>query len=55
MKYIGMIHFKDDQFDIATATTDAEIKQLGAADYEKYDEHHSVHFYRKPKRFKSTT
>ena len=52
MKYIGRIHFKDDRFDIATATTEDEIKQLGASGYEKYDEHNGVHFYRKPKRFK---
>jgi integrase len=53
MKYIGRIQFKDDGFDIATATTDDEIKQLGAAGFEKYDEHNGVHFYRKPKKFKA--
>ena len=52
MKYIGKLQFKDDRFEIATATTEEEIKQLGAAGYEKYDEHHGVHFYKKPKRFK---
>ena len=46
MKYIGRIHFKDDRFDIATATSEDEIKHLGASGYEKYDEHNGVHFYR---------
>jgi len=54
MKYIGRIQFNDDRFDTATATTDDEIKQLGASGYEKYDEHNGIHFYRKPKRFKVT-
>jgi integrase/predicted RNA-binding Zn-ribbon protein involved in translation (DUF1610 family) len=53
MKYIGRLQFKDDRFEIATATTDDEIKQLGSAGFEKYDEHNGVHFYRKPKKFKA--
>jgi len=51
MKYIHMIHFKDDEFEIATATTQEEIKELGAAGFEKYDQHQGMHFYRKPKKF----
>jgi hypothetical protein len=52
MKYIGRIQFKDDQFDVATATTEEEIKQLGACGFEKYDEHNGIHYYRTPKKFK---
>ena len=52
MKYIGRIQFKNDRFDIATATNEEEIKQLGATGFEKYDEHNGIHFYRKPKVFK---
>jgi integrase len=56
MKYIGMINFKEDQFETATATTAEEIKQLGQAGWVKYDEitinvNQQIHFYRKPKRF----
>jgi integrase len=55
MKYIGMIQFKDDQFETATATTQEEIQKLGVAGWNKYDEitfnGAQVHFYRKPKRF----
>jgi integrase len=55
MKYIGMIHFKDDQYETTTATTIEEISKLGVAGWNKYDEitinGMQVHFYRKPKRF----
>lgn len=57
MKYIGMIQFKDDQFETATATTLEEIQKLGQAGWAKYDEiainGMQVHFYRKPKRVSS--
>jgi integrase len=55
LKYIHTINFKEEDFDIATATTPEEIQQLGKAGWTKYDEltfggvH--MHFYRKPKRF----
>ena len=52
IKYIGRIQFKDDRFDIATATSEDEIKHIDANRYEKYDEHNGIHFYRKPKPFK---
>jgi hypothetical protein len=32
MKYIGMVHFKDDEFEVATATTIEEAENLGKAD-----------------------
>ncbi|MGB9854835.1 MAG: tyrosine-type recombinase/integrase [Candidatus Bathyarchaeales archaeon] len=55
MKYIGMINFKDDEFEVATATTDEEIKKLGAMGFVKYDERKIgetvVSYYRRPKRF----
>jgi integrase/predicted RNA-binding Zn-ribbon protein involved in translation (DUF1610 family) len=57
MKYIGMIQFKDDQFETTTATTVDEILKLGQAGWVKYDElkmgDTTVHCYRKPKRFSS--
>ncbi len=55
MKYIGMIQFKDDQFETTTATTVEDILKLGQAGWVKYDElainGTTIHCYRKPKRF----
>jgi hypothetical protein len=51
MKYIHMIAFKDDEFDVAAATTIEEIKQLLAAGFEKADVRNDIHVYRRPKRF----
>jgi integrase len=51
MKYIHTIQFKDEDFEIATATTTEEIKQLGQAGFVKYDEMNGIHFYRKPKKY----
>jgi hypothetical protein len=53
MKYIHTINFKDDDYEIATATTEEEVKQLGQAGFIKYDEMKGMHFYRKPKKFRS--
>jgi len=51
MKYIGMLQFKDDDFEVATATTVEEIKQLAQAGFQKFDELNGMHIFRKPKRF----
>jgi integrase len=55
MKYIGMIQFKEDQFETTTATTIEEIMKLGQAGWVKYDEvainASTIHCYKKPKRF----
>jgi len=51
MKYIGMLQFKDDDFEVATATTAEEIKQLAQAGFQKFDELNGMHVFRKPKRF----
>jgi hypothetical protein len=53
MKYIHAVTFKDDDYEIATATTTEEIKQLSIAGFVKYDEMNGVPFYRKPKKFRS--
>jgi integrase len=57
MKYIGMINFKDDQFETAHATTLEEIEKLRQAGWLKYDEitinGMQIHCYSKPKRFSS--
>jgi len=51
MKYIHTIQFKDEDYEIATAATEEEIKKLGQAGFQKYDEMNGIHFYRKPKKF----
>jgi hypothetical protein len=55
MKYIQMIHFGDKDFEVATATTPEEVKQLEMSGWVKYDEMTvngvTMHFYKKPKRF----
>jgi len=51
MKYIHPIQIRDDEFEIATATTPEEVKQLGQGGFVKFDEMNGIHFYRKPKRF----
>ena len=55
MKYIQMIHFSDKDFEVATATTPEEVKQLGMSGWIKYGEMAfngtTMYFYKKPKRF----
>jgi integrase len=51
MKYIHMLNLKDDEFDVATATTVEEIKQLAEAGFQKFDEINNIHIFRRPKRF----
>lgn len=53
MKYIHAVHFKNDDYEIATASTQEEIVELGKAGFTKYDEKNGVHFYRKLKKFRS--
>lgn len=55
MKYIHMIHIKDDKFDVATASTVDEVKQLASAGFEKVDEMLGIHVFRRPKRFNAVT
>ena len=52
MKYIVMIHFKDDEFDTATATTVDEAKEVLVARYDYITEKSSIMLLRKPKRLK---
>ena len=50
-----MIHFENNDFEVAIASTPDEIKQLGVDGWVKYDETSlngtQIHFYKKPKRF----
>jgi len=55
MKYVRRLklHLPED-FDVATATTDEEIKNMGMSGYQKYDERivgaTHISYYRRPKR-----
>jgi integrase len=55
MKYIQMLNLESDEFEVTSATTIDEIKNLGISGWIKYDEitvnGMQVHFYKKPKRF----
>lgn len=51
MKYIGMIHFKDNEFEVATATTVDEAKQVLSAGFDYVTENNGIMLFRRPKRF----
>ena len=51
MKYTQLVHFKDDEFDVATATTIKEAKPLAAAGFEYITEKSGIMLWRRPKRF----
>ena len=47
-----MVHFKDDEFDVATATTVEEAKELLAVGFDYIAEKDGIMLLRKPKRFR---
>ncbi|OGD46870.1 hypothetical protein A3K79_03845 [Candidatus Bathyarchaeota archaeon RBG_13_46_16b] len=51
MKYIGLIHFKDDEFEVATATTVEEAKQVLSAGFDYVTEKSGIMLFKRPKRF----
>jgi integrase len=51
MKYIGMINFKDDEFEVATATTVEEAKQVLSAGFDYVTEKNGIMLFKRPKRF----
>jgi integrase len=51
MKYIGLLQFKDEDYEVSTATTVEEIKQLAQAGFQKFDELNGIHVFRKPKKY----
>jgi len=42
MKYTQLVNFRDDHYEVTTATTEDEIKALGKAGFVKYDEHNGI-------------
>ncbi len=51
MKYIRMIHFEDNEFEVATATTVDEAKQILSAGFDYVTEKSGIMLFRRPKRF----
>ena len=51
MKYIGLVHFKDDEYEVTTATTVEEAKQVLSAGFNYVTEKNGIMLFRKPKRF----
>jgi len=51
MKCIGVIHFKDDEFEVTSGTTVEEAKQILSAGFDYVTERSGIMLFRKPKRF----
>jgi integrase len=51
MKYIGMISFKEDEFEVTTATTVDEAKKVLSAGFDYVTETNGIMLFRRPKRF----
>jgi len=49
---LALVHFKDDEFDVATAATVEEAKELLAGGFDYIAEKDGIMLFRKPKRFK---
>jgi len=52
MKYITMIHFKDDEFEVTTATTIEEAKQILGSGFDYVTQKDGIMLFRRPKRFR---
>jgi integrase/predicted RNA-binding Zn-ribbon protein involved in translation (DUF1610 family) len=52
MKYIGMIHFEDDEFEVTTATTVEEAKEALSVGYDYITEKSGIMLFRRPRRFR---
>jgi hypothetical protein len=51
MKYITLIHFKDDEFEVTTAPTIEEAKSILAAGFNYVTEKSGIMLFRRPKKF----
>ena len=51
MKYIGMVHFKGNEFEVTSATTVEEVKQTLSAGFDYVTEKNGIMLFRRPKRF----
>jgi len=46
-----MIHFKDDEYEVTTATTIEEAKQVLSSGFDYVTEKNGIMLFRRPKRF----
>ena len=51
MKYTQLVHFKNDEFEVATATNIEEAKKLVEVGFDYITEKNDIMFFRRPKRF----
>jgi len=51
MKYIGMINFKTDEFEVTTATTVEDAKIALSAGFDYVTEKQGIMLFKRPKRF----
>jgi integrase len=51
LKYTQLVQFKNDEFDVATATTIEEAKELLATGFDYITEKNNIMLFRRPKRF----
>jgi hypothetical protein len=52
MKYIHMLNFKDDEFEVTAATDIEEAKKILSAGFDYVTQKDGIMLFRKPKRFK---
>jgi len=51
MKYTQLVHFEDDEFEVATATNIEEAKKLLEVGFDYITEKNDIMLFRRPKRF----
>jgi len=51
MKYTQLVQFKDDEFEVATATTVEEAEEVLIAGFDYVTQKDGIMLFRKPKRF----
>jgi hypothetical protein len=52
IKYTHLVQFKDDEFDVATATTIEEAKELLGVGFDYVTEKNDIMLFRRPKKFR---
>lgn len=53
VRYTHLAHFQDDQYDVATATTVEEAKELAATGFQYFTTMNEIQIFRKPKMFEN--
>ena len=53
VRYTHLVHFHDDQYDVATATTVEEAKELAATGFQYFTTMDGIQIFRRPKLFEN--